>query len=378
MRCNIYKDQLESAELFGKPVLFTGLKIERESVPENWFCYDLAASDRNPVKPATLEDHVVWNRVGTVLSPVPLKRETTLARQIKNSFHLHEELLDLAGFCERNHLACPQDPRKYVLRPASPEKEARQFYSLMDLEQDAAAATVGHMRFHFRDGRFHHSWWPHNDDQFNTPKFKEVLEEFVNEMLARGPLKNQSTMHRWCYGYPEGEIGRESVGFVAETADYRFCLRCTTDTSDYGYLYCYDLNQQKLAMEQKQNTQQHGLSTEGLQRLQNAADPSIPHTYKWYLLRDCNMPEEQMFSGLSLEEAVELYAASDSRDKHLGVTKDGIASVDLLITHDGREWYSDDYQKSDSLKADRTIMEALEQIHQTLDAPEQGMTMGGM
>ena len=47
MRCNIYKDQLESAELFGKPVLYTGLSIERESVPDNWFCYDLAASDRN-------------------------------------------------------------------------------------------------------------------------------------------------------------------------------------------------------------------------------------------------------------------------------------------------------------------------------------------
>ena len=33
---------------------------------------------------------------------------------------------------------------------------------------------------------------------------------------------------------------------------------------------------------------------------------------------------------------------------------------------------------SDSFKADRTIIEALEQIHQTLDAPAQGMTMGGM
>ena len=62
----------------------------------------------------------------------------------------------------------------------------------------------------------------------------------------------------------------------------------------------------------------------------------------------------------------------------MGVTKDGIASVDLLITHDGREWYSEDYQKSDSFKADRTIIEALEQTHQTLDAPAQGMTMGGM
>ena len=78
MRCNIYKDQMESAEVFGKPVLYTGLQIERESIPEHWCCYDLAASDRNPVKPAALEDKAVWKRVGTVLSPVPLKRETLL------------------------------------------------------------------------------------------------------------------------------------------------------------------------------------------------------------------------------------------------------------------------------------------------------------
>ena len=76
MRCNIYKDALQRAELFGKPVLYTGLPIERESIPENWYCYDLTGSDRNPTKPVTLEDRAVWNRVGSVLSPVPLKRET--------------------------------------------------------------------------------------------------------------------------------------------------------------------------------------------------------------------------------------------------------------------------------------------------------------
>ncbi len=378
MRCNIYKDQMESAELFGKPVLHTSLQIERESIPENWYCYDLAASDRNPVKPVTLEDHAIWNCAGTVLSPVPLKRETTPARQIRNSFCPQDEWLSLAEFCERNHLDCPQDPRKYVLRPASPSKEAGQFYSLSDLEQDAAAATVGHMRFDFGGGRFHHSWWPHNDDQFNTPKFKEALQEFVDELRVRGPLKSEAAMNRWCYRYPEGEIERNRVGFVAETEDYRFCLRCTTGTGDYGYLYCYDLSQQKLAMEQEQAPQQYGFSAEGLQRLQSTADPNIPHTYKWYLLQDCNTPAEQMCDGLSLEDAIKQYANSDNEDKHLGVTKDGIAAVDLLITHDGQEWYSEDYQKSDSFKDDPVIAGAIDQIHRTLDEPEQGMTMGGM
>lgn len=247
MRCNIYKDQFQSAELFGKPVLYTEKQIQREDVPEGWYCYDLTGTDREPEKPAALEDRMPWNRIGSVLSPVSLKRKTTLARQIKNSFHLHEELLDLAGFCEKNRLSCPQDPRKFILRPASHE-EAGLFYSHLDPEQDAAEATVGHLRMDFGGGRLHHSWWPHNDDRFNTPEFKAVFQEFVDELRIRGPLQSDAAMRRWCYGYPEGEIGRDHVGFVAETEDYRFCLRCTTDRSDYSYIYCYDLNQQRMAM----------------------------------------------------------------------------------------------------------------------------------
>ena len=138
MRCKIYEEQLRGAELFGKPVLYTEKQIQRESVPEGWHCYDLSGTDRNPDKPATLADKTVWGRTGTVLSPVPLKRETTVTRQIRDSFHLHEELLDLAGFCEKNRMPCPQDPRKFILRPAS-HQEAGLFYSQMEPEEDAAA-----------------------------------------------------------------------------------------------------------------------------------------------------------------------------------------------------------------------------------------------
>ena len=250
MRCNIYEDQFQSAELFGKPVLYTEKQIQREAVPEGWHCYDLSGTDRNPDKPATLEDKAVWGRIGTVLSPAPLKRETTLTRRIKDSFHLHGELLDLAGFCEKHQLEQPSDPRKLILRPAS-HQEAGLFYSQVEAEEDAAAGTIGHVRLDFGGGRLHHSWWPHNDDRFNTPEFKAALQEFMDEMLVRGPLKSEAAMHRWCYGYPEGEVGQDRIGFVAETEDYRFCLRCTTDRGDYSYVYCYDLKEQRLAMEEK-------------------------------------------------------------------------------------------------------------------------------
>ncbi len=374
LRCNIYEDQFRSAELFGKPVLYTEKQIQREMVPEGWHCYDLTGTDREPDKPVTLEDRMPWNRTGTVLSPVPLKRKNTLTRQIKNRFSLHEELLDLAGFCEKNHLPCPQDPRKYVLRPASHD-EAGLFYSQM--EEDAAQATVGHLRMDFGGGRLHHSWWPHNDDQFNTPEFKAVFQEFVDELCALGPLQSEAAMHRWCYGYPEGEIGQDRIGFVAETEDYRFCLRCTTDRSDYSYIYCYDLNQQKLAMEQPP---QMGLTEQGRQKLRDTADPRFPHSYDWYVMESCSTAYATFTDGLSLEDAIQCYISSENDSKRLGVTKDDIAAVDLLIRHDGREWVSEDWTKSESFAQDPTVADAAAKMRQLLDAqmPNQGMTIGGM
>ena len=132
----------------------------------------------------------------------------------------------------------------------------------MEPERDAEEATVGHLRIDFASGWLHHSWWPHNDDRFNTPEFKAALQEFVEELRVRGPLQSEAAMHRWCYGYPEGEIGQDQVGFVAETENYRFCLRCTTDRSDHSYLYCYDLNQQKLAMDAQASRE--GMTMEGM------------------------------------------------------------------------------------------------------------------
>ena len=117
MRCNIYKDRMESA----------------------------------------LERSAVWNRVGTVLTPAPLKRENTQSRPIKNRFCLHEEPLRLVEFCMENSLDCPQDPRKYVLCPASPRKEAGQFYFRMDMKKDAEAGTTGRLRIDFGRGKAFHS-----------------------------------------------------------------------------------------------------------------------------------------------------------------------------------------------------------------------------
>ena len=126
------------------------------------------------------------------------------------------------------------------------------FYS--NDERDEALGTVGHLRMDFGSGGkgFHHTWWPHNEDRFNTPEFKEALQQFVDAMRTDGPLRDLPSMDRFCR-QNGGAITEDglSYGYLAEMGSYRFCLRCTTSPGEYQcYLYCYDLRQQRMTQKE--------------------------------------------------------------------------------------------------------------------------------
>ena len=67
-------------------------------------------------------------------------------------------------------------------------------------------------------------------------------------------------------------------------------------------------------------------------------------------------------------------------EKRLGVTKNGIATVDLVCTCEGEQRFFEDYKKLASFREDPVIATAVERIHEKLgqDAPCQEMQMGGM
>ena len=299
------------------------------------------------------------------------------------------------------------------LRPASIE-EAGLFYSELDQKQDEALGTVGHIRMDFGSGgkEFWHTWWPHNEDRFNTLEFKEELQAIVDTLRENGPLKDLASMSNYCHknGGAITEDSR-SFGYVAETDHYRYCLRCTPTPGDYqGYLYCYDKRQQEMAQKDKivgrvtfadgtaqeftdpnqylqtikeelplrnttgfkhetlsedpeikkavddilldfageenpRRTCNYGLTEKGLQALRDVADPSLPHSYAWFVMTDCNTPQEQLHRNLTLDEAVELYQNSDHPEKRLGVTKDDFATVDFVRMVEGEQIFFEDYQK---------------------------------
>lgn len=336
----------------------------------------------------------------------------------------------------------------FALRPASIE-EAGLFYSQMDEAEDAVLGTVGHIRMDFgASGKeFYHTWWPHNGDQFNTGEFKDELQKFVDMLRADGPLTNLASMRNYCYQHG-GKITEDGrcFGYIAETEHYRYCLRCTPSPGEYqGYLYSYDLRQQRMAQQAKpvgrityasgeeqtftdaqkyldtireelqyqattgfryetltddpavrkavddilldfageENPQRgcnYGLTEAGKQALQEAADPDRPHTYAWFVMTDCNIPGEQIYRGLTLEEAIRTYLDSDRPEKRLGVTKDGIATVDLVRSLNGEQHFFTDHLQLDSFKRDPEIAAAVKTLRLELEqnTPQQGITMGGL
>ena len=132
---------------------------------------------------------------------------------------------------------------KFTWRAASIDETAL-FYSEPNKENDLALKTIGHLRMDFGSTgkEFWHTWWPHNDDQFNTQEFKGELQAIVDDLRADGPLKDLESMRSFCTqnGGAITTDGR-SFGYVMSTERYRYCLRCTPSPGDYqGYLYCYE------------------------------------------------------------------------------------------------------------------------------------------
>ena len=111
----------------------------------------------------------------------------------------------------------------------------------------------------------------------------------------------------------------------------------------------------------------YGLTEAGNQALRDAADPDSPHTYAWFVLTDCNTLEEQIFRDLTLEEAIQIYQASDCQEKRIGVTKDEVATVDLVRSLDGEQQFFEDHRKLRSFQNDPFIASAVEKLKQELE-----------
>lgn len=131
---------------------------------------------------------------------------------------------------------------KFNIRPLA-DGEKKLFFA-MTPEEDAAYGCLGHIRMDFgRNGReFWNTWWPRIPNEQFTPEFKAELNA-VMDQLRENVLSGMVGMRRFCAdngGYMDGGWA-PNYGYVIDTPNYRYCLRCIPMQGDYNaYLTFYD------------------------------------------------------------------------------------------------------------------------------------------
>lgn len=244
MSVDATKELFEHVELFGKPALFTDSRIDVSTVPLGFYCYDLRGSDNDPGRPVTLELHVGVNHAGTVLTPQKVKIPESGYKRLKDGLNFLGEEISLEQFCREYQIDFK--PR-LAIQPAS-NREAGIFYA-QEPDTDRMMGAIGHVRIDFgQSGKeFWHTWHPRGDESLNSTAFKEELTQVVDQLRDSG-LKDLRAMDRFCYEHG-GKIDggwRQNYGYIIETENYRYCLRCSPGQGDYhAYLTCFDLNVQR-------------------------------------------------------------------------------------------------------------------------------------
>ena len=109
MITNVKAGRYEHIELFCKPALFADERIERDAVPDGWYCYDLRGRDDDPMVPAAVEKHVFCNHAGTVLCPTPLELGEDGYRELgdepEDGLDFYGEEISFEEFCRTHDLA---------------------------------------------------------------------------------------------------------------------------------------------------------------------------------------------------------------------------------------------------------------------------------
>ncbi|MBQ7647117.1 MAG: hypothetical protein IJS94_07600 [Clostridia bacterium] len=75
MRVNAKDEKFELVTLFGEKMLFTSLRIDKKTVPEGLYIYEIRHSDEDWGDPCQVAAWVFVNHYGTVISHTPIEFE---------------------------------------------------------------------------------------------------------------------------------------------------------------------------------------------------------------------------------------------------------------------------------------------------------------
>ena len=235
MNYDARKVTYQEVTIFDRPALFTECRIDRATVPEGVYRYELRHGDEDWGEPVELSRNIVVNYYGTVLTREPFQLPIDGWIPMEN---------DSLSFQDSGCRTLAEFQEKY------PRSE----------EQDKTVGCVGHLRGDFGSGKqFYTTWWPHQHNTLNTPEFKADIDRTINWLREQpdSPLRDFDSMNRYCNRYEricaiKGAL-LPSCGFMVKTKQYVYMLRCTPVKGDYQfYIYCY----QRKPFERAQKEQQ--------------------------------------------------------------------------------------------------------------------------
>lgn len=74
MRLNFREEHFQNVEVKGIPCLFNDMRIDRKTVPENLFVYEVADGESDGI-PARVKENIFVNFFGTLITEQPLPLE---------------------------------------------------------------------------------------------------------------------------------------------------------------------------------------------------------------------------------------------------------------------------------------------------------------
>ena len=238
------REQFEQVEVLGKSVLFTDLRVDRDTVPEGLRCYELRHTDADWGAPCELARGIMVNFMGTILTNDPYQLPPEGWLQVNESTFSYTDKPSLTA---EDYLTEHPPTGKDVIDLYTIAEDKHDLVFSKDEAADRINGCVGHLRGDFGSGKqFYTTWWPHQDNRLNTEPFKADIDRVVNWLRGEtGPLHDFPTMERFCHihersaAVPEAML--KSYGFSIETKQYQYMLRCTPVKGDYNfYMYCYD------------------------------------------------------------------------------------------------------------------------------------------
>ena len=108
------KETFDHIELFDAPAMFTNLRIDRSTVPEELFCYDVRGSDNDPGALNAIEPFVFVNHAGTIIGVEDYMIEKGQAKYIATHINFLGEEITLNECCAKHGIEI-SEPKKGVL-----------------------------------------------------------------------------------------------------------------------------------------------------------------------------------------------------------------------------------------------------------------------